>query len=91
MTVSEIQLAMPDHWLRDISDVVRVHIEEDRRWVTSEGLCAWLGCTKNHVYDLRAKGLPARHIPNKHGRLSKKVYFSLREVSDWFEAVGLGV
>ncbi|HEV7567503.1 MAG TPA: hypothetical protein VGO31_16270 [Microbacteriaceae bacterium] len=89
--MSEIHLAMPDQWLRDISEVVLVRIEDDRRWVTSEGLCAWLGCEKDHIYDLREKGLPARRIPDKDGRLSKKLYFSLREVSDWFEAVGLEV
>jgi hypothetical protein len=82
---------MPDQWLLDITEAVRLRIEDHDRWVTAEGLSQSLGCATDHIYDLREKGLPARRIPDANGRLSKKLYFSLREVSDWFEAVGQAV
>jgi hypothetical protein len=91
LSVSVVNLEMPDRWLSDITEAVRLRIEEQDRWVTVDGLCEWLGCETGHVYDLRDRGLPARRIPDEKGRLSKKLYFSLREVSDWFEAVGRAV
>jgi hypothetical protein len=44
------------------------------------------------VYELRARGLPARQLPGeKPGTLSKKLLFDLDEVDDWIERTGVKV
>jgi hypothetical protein len=84
--VTSLALELPLQWLSEITEGVRLRLEAEERWVTTDGLADWLGCDLGHVYDLKERGLPGHRVPDKHGRLSKKLYFSLREVSAWFEA-----
>ena len=77
-------LELPPQWLAEIAEAVTRQIDEQERWVTLEGLAAWLGCEPSHVYDLRQRGLPAHRL-TKDGRPSKKFYFSLRDVGTWFD------
>jgi hypothetical protein len=78
-----VVLELPTQWLAQITESVVWQIEEQERWVTVEGLAAWLGCDSSHIYDLRERGLPGHRLRN--GRVSKRLYFSLREVGAWFE------
>ena len=80
-----VALELPPQWLSQISTAVALQIEEQARWVTVEGLASWLGCESSDVYDLRQRGLPAHRLSDRHGKLSKKIYFSISEVVSWLE------
>jgi hypothetical protein len=83
--MSAVNVGIPDQWLSEIADAVRLRLENEERWLTVDGLAHWLVCDKGHVYDLRERGLPGHRLPDGTGRLSKKLYFSIREVSAWCE------
>jgi Helix-turn-helix domain len=89
MTVAPAALPIPETWVAPLADAVLARIEERERWVTVDGLAEYLRCSKSHVYDLREKGLPARTLPGEDARRGKRLYFSLREVSEWFEREGI--
>ena len=78
-----MDLTLPKEWVSPLTDAVAREMGERERWVTLEGLATWLGCSPEHIYDLRQRGLPAHKLTNGDGRLSKKLYFHLREVSEW--------
>jgi hypothetical protein len=82
---SSVALELPSQWLTQITDAVTQRIENEARWVTAEGLALWMGCDVAHVYDLRAKGLPAQRLLDKNGRPSKRLYFCLRKVAAFLE------
>jgi hypothetical protein len=69
----------------ELAHSVRVLIEDDRGWVTAEGLADRMGCDVSRIYALRAKGLPGRKITSD-GKRSKRLYFNLSEVWAWLEA-----
>jgi hypothetical protein len=78
-------LELPSSWVEYLAEAVSCRIEDQRRWVTVEGLAAWLGCVPSHIYDLRQRGLPCHRLLADDGTKSKKLYFDLIEVSTWFE------
>jgi hypothetical protein len=80
-----VTVELPPDWLSAITDAVSRRIVELERWVTVDGLAQWLGCSPEHIYDLRQRGLPARRLLDERGRGSKKLYFSIREVASWLE------
>jgi hypothetical protein len=80
-----VTVELPPDWLSAITDAVSSRIVELERWVTVDGLAQWLGCSPEHIYDLRQRGLPARRLLDERGRGSKKLYFSIREVASWLE------
>jgi hypothetical protein len=80
LQVGSVQLALADEEVSRLAEKVAACLEERDRWVTVEGLMHWLGCSRRRVYDLRAKGMPARLV-------GKRLFFNLREVSCWLAAM----
>lgn len=56
-------------------------IEEPRRWAELDGVADYLGISRRRVYDLRARGLPAKLI-------GRRLLFDLRAVDAWLEREG---
>jgi hypothetical protein len=82
---SEPGLELPSSWIEYLTEAVSCQIAEQRRWVTLDGLAEWMGCESSHIYDLRQRGLPGHRLLADDGTKSKKLYFSLIEVSAWFD------
>jgi hypothetical protein len=78
--VGTVQLALVDEEIRRLAERVAAYLDERDRWVTVEGLMHWLDCPRRRVYDLRAKGMPARLV-------GKRLFFNLQEVSCWLASV----
>lgn len=78
-----LALLIPDELVERVFE--RAHelglIEEPRRWAELDGAAAYLGVSRRRVYDLRARGLPAKLI-------GKRLLFDLRAVDAWLEQEG---
>jgi hypothetical protein len=80
LQVGPFQLEVAAEEISRLAERVAACLDERERWVTVEGLMLWLDCPRRRVYDLRAKGMPARLV-------GKRLFFSLREVSCWLAAM----
>lgn len=77
-------------------DAVAERLADRQRWVDIEGLARRLygEATEESiraVRGLRERGLPARRLPDKNGRLSKRLWFDIYEADDWIAREGVRV
>jgi hypothetical protein len=87
-----LAVELPDDFLDEILVRLQGRLQERSRWVDIDGLARYYEVDVERIRDLRARGLPARKLPDpKTGKLSKRLWFNVDETDAWISREGVRV